>query len=350
MQAILSFLNSVWPYLIAIIAFLIMIVIHEFGHFIAAKSLGVKVNEFSVGFGPCIFKKQGKETEYTLRAIPFGGFCAMEGEEDESTDSRAFCAKPAWRRFLIVVMGAVFNLIFGVILIAIILSPQEVYATNTVSKFAETATSNADGGLKINDTIIEVEGRKIHTQYDLAYNFSAVADGNLDITVLRDGKKVNLKSVPFEMEKYEGYNMIKLDFYVYGQKRTLGSFISQTGKTAISYSKMVVYSLIDMIGGRYHISDISGPVEVTATIGEAVKTGLFDALPIIALITINLGIFNLLPIPALDGGRLIFILIEMIFRKPVPQKYEKLVHGIGMAVLLGFMLIITLKDIWVRLV
>lgn len=348
LNAIGSFFSAVWPYAVAIVAFLFLVVVHEFGHFIAAKTLGVRVNEFAIGFGPCIFRKKGKETEYSLRAVPFGGYCAMEGEDEESNDSRAFCAKPAWSRFLIVVMGAVFNLIFGVILVAITLLPQDVYATNTVSKFAETATSNAEGGLMVGDTILEIEGRNIYTQYDLGYNFTAVDDGKLNMTVRRNGKRVELANVPFEIQKEQGYNMVKLDFYVYGKKRTVGSFLSQTGKTALSYSRIVVFSLIDMISGRYHVSDISGPVEVTAVIGDAAKTGAFNMLPIIALITINLGIFNLLPIPALDGGRLVFILIEMIAGKPVPAKYEKWVHAAGMAVLLTFMLVITLKDIWVR--
>lgn len=348
-QAIGSFFSAVWPYVVAAIAFLFLVVIHEFGHFIAAKSLGVRVNEFAIGFGPRLIHWHGKETEYSIRLVPFGGYCAMEGEDEESTDSRAFCAKSAWRRFVIVVMGAVFNLLFGLILISIVLAPQEVYATTTVAKFTETATSNVEGGLMVGDTILEIEGRNIYSQYDMAYNFTAVEDGKLNVTVRRDGKRVALTDVPFETVEEQGYNMIQLDFYVQGQKRTLGSFLAETGKTALSYSRIVVFSLIDMFSGRYHISDISGPVEVTAVMGEAVKSGAMHLLPVVALITINLGIFNLLPIPALDGGRLVFLLLEMIFRRPVPQRYEKWVHAAGMALLLGLMLLITLKDIWVRI-
>ncbi len=349
LNAIGSFFGTIGPYVLAAFAFLFLVVIHEFGHFIAAKSLGVRVNEFSVGFGPTLFRKKGKETEYSLRLIPFGGFCAMEGEEEESNDTRAFSAKSAWRRFLIVVMGAVFNLLFGLIIIGLVLAPQEVYATNTIAEFSETATSNAEGGLMVGDTILEIEGRNIYTQYDMGYQFTAVEDETLNMTVRRDGKRVALTDVPFEIVSERNYQMVKLDFYVYGKKRTLGSFLAETGKTAISYSRMVVFSLVDMIGGRYHINDVSGPVEVTAVMGEAVKSGVWNLLPVIALITINLGIFNLLPIPALDGGRLVFLLIEMICRKPVPPKYEKWVHAGGMVVLLTFMLLITVKDIWIRI-
>lgn len=345
-QPVLNFLSSAWPYALAIVAFLFLIVIHEFGHFIAAKLLGVRVNEFSVGFGPKLFRKKGKETEYSLRLVPLGGFCAMEGEDEESTDDRAFCKKAAWKRFLIVIMGATFNILFGVILVAVTLIPGDKFATTTVAKFSDTATSNAEGGLMVGDTIIEIEGRNIYTTYDMSYNFSAVEDGNLNITVMREGKRVNLKEVPFATEKYEGYNMISLDFWVYGQEKTVGNFISQTGKMSLSYGRIVVFSLVDMIRGRYHISDISGPVGVTDAIGQAAKSSAMDLIAMMALITINLGIMNLLPIPALDGGRLVFILIEMIFRRPVPQRYEKWVHAIGLMVLLAFMALITFKDIW----
>ena len=346
LEAIGSFFSTVWPYVIAFVFFIFLVVIHEFGHFIAAKTLGVRVNEFAIGFGPTLFKKKGKETTYMLKLIPFGGYCAMEGEDENSTDEKAFCNKSAWRRFLIVVMGAVFNLIFGLIIVGITLAPQTLYATTTVAEFSEAATSNDDNGLKIGDEIIEVEGRSIYTFYDLSYNFTAVEDGNLNMTVKRNGEKVNLPSVYFATEEYEGYNVVKLDFKVKGEKRTLGTFLKQTVNTSVSYGRMVVFSLVDMIKGRYRVSDISGPVQVTATLGEAAKTGIFDMLPLIALITINLGIFNLLPIPALDGGRLVFILIEMIFRKPVPQKYEKAVHAIGMIFLLTLMAVILVKDVW----
>ncbi len=346
LEAIGSFFSTVWPYVIAFLFFIFLVVIHEFGHFIAAKSLGVRVNEFAIGFGPTLFRKKGKETTYMIKLIPFGGYCAMEGEDENSNDEKAFCNKAAWRRFLIVIMGAVFNLLFGLIIVGITLAPQAKYATTTISGFGEKAVSNSENGLMVGDEIVEVEGRSVYTFYDVSYNFTAVDDGKVDLTVLRNGKRVNLKNVPFAMEEYEGYNVIVRDFSVKPEKRTVGTFLKQTVNTSISYGRIVVFSLVDMIKGRYRVSDVSGPVQVTATLGEVAKTGVFDMLPLIALITINLGIFNLLPIPALDGGRLVFILIEMIFRKPVPQKYEKWVHAIGMIFLLALMAVILVKDIW----
>ena len=164
--------------------------------------------------------------------------------------------------------------------------------------------------------------------------------------VKRDGEKVELKDVKFDSSEENGISYLNVDFYVYGIRKTLGSYIKQTFATAASYCAVVWRSLIDLISGKYGISAVSGPVGVTAAIGSAAKQSLENLLPIMALITINLGIFNLLPIPALDGGRLLFILIEMIFRKPVPQKYEAIVHAVGFALLIGFMLLITAKDIW----
>lgn len=344
-SAVLNILNNIWPYAVAIILFLILIIIHEFGHFIAAKLLGVRVNEFAVGFGPKLIKWGKGETKYAINLIPFGGYCAMEGEEEASGDSRAFCNKAPWRRFLIVIMGATFNLILGLILVAITLIPGERFTTTTIAEFHENAVSQ-EYGLKEGDKIISVDGRKIFTTYDLSYAFSNIDDSAIDITVERDGKKVVLSDIKFASEEIDGINYLTVDFYVEGKDKTFTSFIGHTFDTAISNCAVVYRSLIDLVTGRYGISAVSGPVGVTVAISDIARQNFMALVQMMALITINLGLFNLLPIPALDGGRLVFILFEMIFRKPVPQKYESIVHTVGMVLLLGFMAIITLKDIW----
>lgn len=344
-SAVLNILNNIWPYAVAIILFLILIIIHEFGHFIAAKLLGVRVNEFAVGFGPKLIKWGKGETKYAINLIPFGGYCAMEGEEEASGDSRAFCNKAPWRRFLIVIMGATFNLILGLILVAITLIPGERFTTTTIAEFHENAVSQ-EYGLKEGDKIISVDGRKIFTTYDLSYAFSNIDDSAIDITVERDGKKVALSDIKFASEEIDGINYLTVDFYVEGKDKTFTSFIGHTFDTAISNCAVVYRSLIDLVTGRYGISAVSGPVGVTVAISDIARQNFMALVQMMALITINLGLFNLLPIPALDGGRLVFILFEMIFRKPVPQKYESIVHTVGMVLLLGFMAIITLKDIW----
>ena len=344
-SAILNVWNNVWPYLIAILLFLVLIVIHEFGHFIAAKLLGVRVNEFAVGFGPKLFSKQKGETKYSLNLIPLGGYCAMEGEDEESSDDRAFCKKKPWRRFIIVVMGAVFNLLLGLIIVAIILAPSKAFTSTVIAEFDENAKSSQTG-LMVNDKILEAEGRKIFTTYDLSYAFTNVKDGKIDLAVERNGKEVLLKDVEFESEEYDGISYLTVDFKVYGIKKTFGSYIKHTFNTAISYCAVIWRSLIDVIGGKYGISAVSGPVGVTAVIGQAAKQSLQNVLPIMAIITINLGLFNLLPIPALDGGRLLFILIEMIARKPIPQKWEAAIHTAGFIILIAFMILVAAKDIW----
>lgn len=345
-SSVISFIgDNVLPYVIAVLLFLILIFIHEFGHFIAAKLLGVRVNEFALGMGPKLLKWGKGETKYSINLLPIGGYCAMEGEDEASGDTRAFCNKKPWRRFLIVVMGAVFNLILGLILVGITLIPQERFTTTTVDSFHKGSVSS-EYGLQEGDKIIGVDGRKIFTTYDLSYAFSNVDNSEIDITVKRDGKKVELTDVKFASEKIEGINYLTVDFYVKGREKTFTSFIAHTFDTAISNCAVVYRSLADLLTGRYGISAMSGPVGVTAAIGDVAKQNLFDIIPIMALITINLGLFNLLPLPALDGGRLMFILFEMIFRKPVPQKFEAAVHAIGLLLLIGLILIITFKDIW----
>ena len=345
MIKILDFLSNVWPYAVAVLMFLLLIFIHEFGHFIAAKSVGVRVNEFSIGFGPKLFSKKWGETTYMLKLIPFGGYCAMEGEDEESGDERAFCNKAAWRRAIVVVAGAIFNLILGLILVGITLLPQESYAGTEIAWFSEEAVSSQHG-LMLGDKIVEVDGRKIYTTYDLSYAFTAVEDGALDITVERNGEKLMLPDVKFETETEDGIDYVVLDFKVAPIKKTVGSFLSQTFLTTVSQARVVWFSLIDLISGKFGISAMSGPVGVTAVIGSAAKQSIMSLLPIMALITINLGIFNLLPLPALDGGRLLFIIIEMIFRKPVPKKFEGIVHTVGFLLLLLLMVAVTAKDIW----
>lgn len=344
-SVILNVLNSIWPYAVAILLFLILIIIHEFGHFIAAKLLGVRVNEFAVGFGPKLLKWGKGETKYAINAFPLGGYCAMEGEDEASGDSHAFCNKKPWRRFLIVVMGALFNLLLGFVLVAITLMPQERFTTTTVDVFHENSVSS-QYGLREGDKIVEVDGRKIFTTYDLSYAFSNIDDGTIDITVKRDGKKEKLDNVKFASEEIDGINYLTVDFYVKGRDKTFFGFIGHTFNTAVSNCAVVYRSLVDLITGRYGISAMSGPVGVTAAIGSVAKQNLFDIIPIMALITMNLGLFNLLPLPALDGGRLVFILFEMISGKPVPQKYESIVHAVGLALLLLLMAIISFKDIY----
>lgn len=337
--------STAWPILVAIMVFLFMIFIHELGHFIAAKLMGVRVNEFAIGFGPTLIKWGKKETTYALRLLPLGGFCAMEGEDSESTDDKAYCNKKPWRRLIITAAGAIFNIIFGFIIVMIMLAPMQGFGSNEISQFKEGAIS-PESGLMVGDKIVNINGRSIFTNLDLGYAFTNVpADGKLEMTVKRDGEKVKLP-VTFRIEEEDGINFVANDFIVQGIKNTPLNFITQSLKNTASYVKIIWWSLIDLITGKYGISQVSGPVGVVAAVGEAAKMSLDSLLGMIALITINLGVFNLLPVPALDGGRIFFILIEMIRRKPVPAKYEGVIHAVGLIVLLGFIILVSFKDIF----
>lgn len=336
--------SSVWPYLTAILLFLFMIFIHEFGHFLSAKLLGVKVNEFAIGFGPTLFKKRGKETLYAVRAVPFGGFCAMEGEDEESGDGRAFCNKKAWRRLIIVVAGAFMNLVLGLLLVTATTAHDAQIVTTRVHSFrTENAVSEASGLLP-GDEIIRVNGRRIYSTVDLSYCLTNVEGDTLEMQVKRDGKTEDL-NVKFNSNVQDGINYVEIDFFLTAEKKTVGNVLVSSFKTTLSYGRVVWFSLVDLLTGKYGISAMSGPVGVTAAIGQVAKRGIWDLIPMISLITINLGVFNLLPVPALDGGRAFFILVEMIIRRPVPKKAEGMVHAVGLLLLLALIAVITVKDI-----
>ena len=337
-----------WPILVAILLFGLVVFIHELGHFMWAKLMKVKVNEFSLGFGPAILKFTKGETLYAVRLLPLGGYCAMEGEDEESTSDRAFHKKPVWKRFIIIVAGAVHNLILGLILVGCLLATQGVYGTTTVADFNEEATSSASG-LQAGDEIVKINGRSIYCSTDISYMLLNNEGNTVDMVVKRGGEKVNLDAVSFPSQTIEGKSYIDLDFRVVGQKVTIRkplSFLKEAVLESVSIGRMVWMSLFDMITGRYGLNEMMGPVGVIDTVGQAVSMGMDQVLYIMALITINLGIVNLLPLPALDGGRLVFLIVEGIRRKPIPQKYEGWIHAIGLAMLLLLILVITGSDIW----
>ena len=331
--------------MVALLVLFSVIIIHEFGHFLLAKLNRIKVNEFAVGFGPKLISKKIGETVYSWRLVPFGGFCDMEGEDEDSIDPRAFGNRPAWRRLLVVVAGALFNLILGFVIAVAIVAPQESFATTTVAQFEEDASS-AKHGLKVKDKILRANGRKVFTTYDLSYIFSSDEDGVIDFVVERDGEKVELDNVKFALEEYEDSNRyIKLDFFVYGEERTFFSVVKNSFNTVLSYGRVVYMSLFDMLSGRYGLNDMSGPVGITVAIGTAAKQSMMSLLNLACLITVNLGIFNLLPLPALDGGRIVFLIVEMLRGKPVPAKYEGWVHTAGFIALLALIAVISFNDI-----
>ena len=324
-----------------------LIFVHELGHFIAAKACKVRVTEFALGMGPAILKKQGKETLYALRLFPIGGYCAMTGEDEEiADDPKAMRNKPVWMRMIIVLAGSVMNFLLGLILVAIIVSFSVIPST-TVAEFTENATS-LNYGLQENDQIIGINGNRVSDYTAMATELSRCYNQDtVSITVLRDGQEMILPNVTFPTEQIdEGLSYPAVDFRVYRAEKTPGVVIKQIFLQTGSYVTGVINGLADMISGRISLKYVSGPVGISSVISEAASYGFLSLLSVAALISVNLGVMNVLPLPALDGGRFLCLIIEAIIRRPIPAKVEGIIHGAGLAILLALMVIVAFKDIF----
>ncbi len=339
-------MNTAVTILVSILVFGAIIMIHELGHFLTAKMFGVTVDEFALGMGPAIFKKEYKGTVYALRLFPIGGFVKMQGEDIEEDgikqdDPGMFYNKPCWQRMIILAAGAAMNLILGLIVCLAMTISMQVIPMNTVAQFADNASS-AQTGLQLEDQILKINGISIYTDRDIVNQLLSDGDGVYEIVVKRDGKKMTLSNVKLESKN----NSLVLDFKVHAQEKGFFNAIGYTFRSFVSITRSIWLSLGDLISGKVVFSDLSGPVGVGEVIGKAFHAGWETFLYIAAFITINIGVFNLLPIPALDGGRLLFVLIEMIRRKPIAPKYEGMIHFIGLAALLLLMAVVTAKDIF----
>ncbi len=335
--------NTVYPIIIAILFFELIIIVHEGGHFAAARLMKIKVNEFSIGMGPKIFSFTKGKTKYSLRWILFGGYCAMEGEDEASSEAGSFSSKSVPARMLVVVAGALMNLLLGFLIIVCIISSQNLVGTTTVAKFDDNAVS-ASSGLMVGDTIKSIDGMRVFTATDVETGLTRSPDDTLSITVERNGKIQTLE-VKFQMEEYEGRKYVGMDFWLLGKEKTVGSVLKNSAATFVSYTRMVFLSVHDLLVGRYGLSDLSGPVGAVSVVSNAAKTSLNSLLRISAILTINIGLFNLFPIPALDGWRFFLLLGEGVFRKKLPAKWEYAINAAGLAVLLGVMVLVTFSDV-----
>ncbi len=338
--------------IIAVLLFGLIISIHEFGHFFTAKLSGIRVNEFAVGMGPKLFGFTKGETDYSLRLFPIGGYCAMEGEDEESPDDKAFNNKPVWKRMIVIVAGAFMNIILGLVLMGVVVCQSNLLATNQIAAFTENSKLEA-AGAEVGDYIYSVDGYRIRTETDLSFGFGTADPDSCNIVLVRDGEKIELNNVKLDSYESSGRTAVVIDFKIYGVQKTPLRIIKKSVDNTWSMMKMVILSLKGIVTGKYGLNDVSGPVGVAQAITEAASTGLetsvsdavYNIMTIMALISINLGVFNLLPFPALDGGRFVFLLIEAVRKKPVPRKYEAWVNTAGMAILLAFMVVVTCKDI-----
>ena len=375
--------------LAAVFVFSAVIAIHEFGHFAVAKLCGVQVNEFSIGMGPVLLKKMHHGTQYSLRALPVGGFVALEGEEspesqqaereersdleerplsqrsgaDSSPNRGALNGEevsqptgkplneaPVWQRALIMAAGACMNFLLGFVVMAILLAAQNEPITSRVIYAVEDGALCGQTGLEAGDKVLAVNGRRCFVANDMLYELMRTEDYSASFTVLRDGKKVELPRVQFDTwQDEDGETHMSLGFTVYGIKKTPVNVIKEAWNSVLYYGRIIFTSLMDLLRGRESINDLSGPVGIVTAISQAASYGWQDLLELLALITVNVGIFNLLPFPALDGGKVVFLLIEGVTGRAVPEKIQSGLTLAAFALLFALMIFATYNDI-VRLV
>ena len=342
--------------IIAIIIFGILIAIHEFGHFTAAKLCGVKVEEFAIGMGPALFKKQKGETVYALRILPIGGFCAIAGEDEESDDPRAFTNQGFWKKFVILCAGSFMNLVLGIVLILIMYAGAQAFVTPTIDHFMDGCPYEGTEAMQAGDTFYSIDGQRIYLVSDVS-SFLMRGDGVYDIVMLRDGEKVELKDFALTTKTYAEYaNEGPKYGFVFGYtEATFGTKLEYTWNTTLEFSRLVWLGLGDLINGKVGLKDMSGPVGIVDMMNEvgqqaeSAKAAADNLLYISAFIAVNLAIMNMLPIPALDGGRvflmIVTVIIEAVSRKKLDPKYEGYIHLGGMVLLLGLMALVMYNDI-----
>ena len=385
-------MSFIVTFIAAVFVFSAVIAIHEFGHFMVAKLCGVQVNEFSIGMGPVLCKRVRKGTQYSIRALPVGGFVALEGEEspeskqaeenlsvvsDDSAPSRGAKADagkpdlppltgevaeptgsagevkgiplneaPVWQRALIMLAGAGMNFVLGFVVMAILITAQSEPITSKVLYQVEENALCGQTGLQAGDKILAVNGRRCFVANDILYELMRTEDYTADFTVLRDGKKVELPGVQFDTwQDDKGETHMSLGFTVYGIKKTPLNVLKEAGNSVLYYGRIIFASLSDLLRGRESINDLSGPVGIVTAIGQAASYGWQDLLELLVLITVNLGIFNLLPFPALDGGKVVFLLIEGVTGHAVPEKIQSGLTVAAFALLFGLMIFATYNDI-----
>ncbi|MBQ8797725.1 MAG: site-2 protease family protein [Oscillospiraceae bacterium] len=341
-----------------ILLFSFLIFIHELGHFLAAKLSGVQVNEFAIFMGPAIFKWKRGETQYSIRCIPFGGYCAMEGEDEDSDNPRAFTKAKWWKRLIILVAGAAMNFISGLLIFAILYLPGDTVVVPAISEFTDCCIFNTENGLRLDDEILEIDGEKIYVNGDIGMVLELNPTVTHDVVVKRDGKKLVFEDLEMahtcvneEGQEYLHYGI------AFGVEKEAGFLdkLEFVWNISIDNVRMVRMTLQMLFRGQVGLNDLSGPVGIvqgmsnTAANSATTLDAFLNILYFGGFIAINLAVMNMLPLPALDGGRVVALLvttiIEKITKKKVDPKYEGVIHGVGLVLLLILSAVVFFKDI-----
>ena len=338
-----------------ILIFGILVTTHELGHFLIAKANNIRVLEFMIGMGPAIFKKQKGETLYCLRLIPFGGACRFEGEDDidgddQGYDERSFPNANVWARIAVLFAGPVFNFITAMIL-AVIVVANSPWAFPVISGITEEDSAAAEAGLQEGDLIVKVDGEKIHLASEVTLISQFSKGGVMHIDYERDGQMGHTELTPHYSEEDDRYYMgIYLGKYenVKGPK-----ILAYAWYDVLYYFKSTYRSLALLVQGRLSLGDVSGPVGMVKIVDDTyeavspygISSVVLTMLELLILLSVNLGVMNLLPFPALDGGRLVFSFIEVLRGKPVPREKEGMVHLVGMVILMAFMVVVVISDV-----
>lgn len=324
--------------LIGLIMFMVIITLHELGHFIGAKASNIKVNEFSIGMGPAVLKKQKGETQYSLRALPIGGYVSMEGEDEESSDKRSFGNASPLARFITIFAGPFMNFVLAFVILLFVIGNRGI-AKPVIGSFSENSPAQK-AGMQVNDRIIKIDDEKINTFMDASRLISSSKGKELLVTYERNGVENTVKIKPVERE---GAYIIGFAPYI---SKSFSDVIAGAFNTCVYFTRLIWDSLKGLISGAFGLKDLSGPIGIIGNMGAYIEGGVYSLLNFAALISVNLGFFNLLPIPALDGSKLLFIIIEAIRRKPLNKKFEGYITAAGFILLLGLMLIVSIKDIF----
>ncbi len=345
--------------LLAILLFGVLIAIHEFGHFFTAKLLGVKVNEFSIGMGPLLLSRQKGETLYSLRALPIGGYCAMEGEDEDTGDPRAFARQPGWKKIIILCAGSFMNFVLGLVITVVLFLGIGQVRAPVVTEFAPEFQCEGADGLMAGDRLLKIDGHGVW-EYSDVQTYLSRNDGNgVELTVERDGKKLDLGLVPMYRMDYTYEGQTNHGFgLIFGAVDDLSvpQRIGQGAVESVNFVRLVWMSLGDLVTGRVSVDQLSGVIGVVDIVSEAgagsstVAEGIMNVFYFMALIAVNLAVMNMLPIPALDGGRVFFVLLNgllwLICRKRIPEKYEGYVHAAAFVLLMGLMALVAFHDVW----